>query len=236
MIEEKQKKLETRINDFHLRAEEFLGQYENENLDLLPKYTGYESGDITDSDNENVYAGWREEEDSNADEFEEESETVENILISMPSSWEKEVIERLGLQTLAEQELSLRQGQANDCLQALRMALEHKAVLYRIKIRQSKSTKSKKRAWEDVKGAEIKVYKHVRGYRRPRKAMVRLGADSIILDQYQVLEQEDLKLSGDVTDENRHSQRNDRLPWFWALDGQASSMSNTWMHECELII
>jgi len=42
---------------------------------------------------------------------------------------------RLGLATMASQELELRQGQANDALEGLRLALGHKSLLFRTKVR-----------------------------------------------------------------------------------------------------
>jgi len=45
--------------------------------------------------------------------------------IFMPSSLEHADIQRLGLVTMASQELELRQGQANDALEGLWLALRH---------------------------------------------------------------------------------------------------------------
>src|SRR6266481_883186 len=44
-------------------------------------------------------------------------------------------IQRLGLEPMAKQEMELRQGQANDALEGLRLALGQKALLYRSKVR-----------------------------------------------------------------------------------------------------
>jgi len=53
----------------------------------------------------------------------------------MPSSLQFADIQRLGLVTMASQELELRQGQANDALEGLRLALGHKTLLFRTKVR-----------------------------------------------------------------------------------------------------
>ena len=42
---------------------------------------------------------------------------------------------RLGLVTIPSQELDLRQGQANDALEGLRLALGHKTLVFRTKVR-----------------------------------------------------------------------------------------------------
>ena len=48
----------------------------------------------------------------------------------MPSSLHISDIQRLGLVTMASRELELRQGQANDVLEGLRLALGHKSLLF----------------------------------------------------------------------------------------------------------
>ncbi|KAH9983732.1 hypothetical protein BJV77DRAFT_966605 [Russula vinacea] len=140
-------------------------------------------------------------------------------------------IQRLGLGVLATQELELRKGQASDCLQNLRMALGHKADLYRTKVRKAKTSVDKTRIWDDVKAITVKINKHIRAYRRARKALQHLGADNAILLQYQELQSEHLKLSADITEENRFGQRSDVLPWFWRLGGQNEDQHDTWMEE-----
>jgi len=54
----------------------------------------------------------------------------EHMSIFMPSSLQFAYIQRLGLVTMASQELELRQGQANDALKGLRLALGHKSFLF----------------------------------------------------------------------------------------------------------
>jgi len=59
----------------------------------------------------------------------------EHMSIFMPSSLQFADIQRLGLVTMASQELELRQGQANDALEGLRLALGHKSLLFQTKVR-----------------------------------------------------------------------------------------------------
>src|SRR5882672_4070551 len=54
----------------------------------------------------------------------------EHMSIFMPSCLHISDIQRLGLVTMASQELELRQGQANDALEGLRLALGHKTLLF----------------------------------------------------------------------------------------------------------
>jgi len=57
-----------------------------------------------------------------------------NFQIFMPSCLHSSDIQRLGLVTMASQELELRQGQANNALEGLRLALGHKTLLFRTKV------------------------------------------------------------------------------------------------------
>src|SRR5882724_530044 len=59
----------------------------------------------------------------------------EHMSIFMPSSLHSTDIQRLGLATMASQELEWRQGQANDVLEGLRLALGHKSLLFQTKVR-----------------------------------------------------------------------------------------------------
>jgi len=81
----------------------------------------------------------------------------------------------------------------------------------------------------------VKINKHLRAYKRARKALECLKADAATLSQFQELQTEHLKLSADITEENRVGQRSDVLPWFWRLDGQNADQHNTWMQECKLL-
>jgi len=55
--------------------------------------------------------------------------------IFIPSCLQIADMHRLGLETMASQELELRKGQANDALEELRLALRHKSLLFQTKVR-----------------------------------------------------------------------------------------------------
>lgn len=61
----------------------------------------------------------------------DEEVPAEAMGIWMPSSVPRNEALALGLHTLQTEELELRKGQANDCLEKLRQALGHKAIIYR---------------------------------------------------------------------------------------------------------
>jgi hypothetical protein len=127
--------------------------------------------------------------------------------------------------------MKLRIGQANDSLEKLRVALGHKMILFRTSVRNSTSQRTRTRAWAEVDRVDTKVRKSARSYRQAQLAMTRLGASQETLMRYQVIKPKDLKLNGDVVEENWIGQRNDRLAWFWKLGGHDDD--NNWMQECE---
>lgn len=236
-IEDKRRKLEGRLNHFHEKAQEFIGGNAEEHPDILPQFTGWKKGDDADNKNEEALDKEALDEEKFWEEVddEENSENPETTPIYMPSSLKQEDIQRLQLRTLAAQELELRKGQASDCLQSLRMALGHRAILYRTKVRNAKSTVDKTRAWDNVKAMTVKVSKHARAYRRARKALEHLGADNATLTQYQELQSKHLQVNKDITEENRVGQRSDVLPWFWRLDSHNAEQHDTWTQECKFI-
>ncbi|KAG2057811.1 hypothetical protein BDR06DRAFT_877278, partial [Suillus hirtellus] len=45
------------------------------------------------------------------------------------------------------------------------------------------------------------------------------------------LKAEDLTVSKEVTEENRHGQSSDRLAWFWRINSAENSQKSEWMNE-----
>jgi len=194
--------------------------------------------DVVSSDVEDELEGCEVDDDHDAEEEYSDSDgddvgPPERLTLMMPSSFDRDDILRLGLEGLAEQELELRKGQANDALEDLRLALGHKALLWRTKVHHSNTNKKRTRAWEEIKVARQRVEKHVRRYHRARRALIRLNADSATMLKYQVIKTTDLKLSGDVVDPSRLGQRNDSLPWFWRMEGTNADQDGEWMQECQ---
>lgn len=118
-LEECRQRLEFSICNFHAKLDTMLEGLENEDLTLQP----VEEEDPGPSGNTNEDPnGWQ-------------TMAPEHMSIFMPSSLEHADIQRLGLVTMASQELELRQGQANDALEGLQLALGHKALLYHHKVK-----------------------------------------------------------------------------------------------------
>jgi predicted nuclease with TOPRIM domain len=130
-LEERRRRLETQINSYH------------DKMDLL--LDGLECEDVRTN---SLLSDLDEEFDADADEMEEQSLEGDNIndadededilpekmSLFLPSSLELADLHRFGLMDLATKELKLRKGQANDALDKLRLALGHKALLFRTQV------------------------------------------------------------------------------------------------------
>ena len=64
-----------------------------------------------------------------------------------------------------------------------------------------------------------------------------LPVDPEYLETLHDIGEDDMKMSGDITDEHRFGQRSDKLPWFWRLDENphAKDLSSPRMHECTFV-
>jgi hypothetical protein len=76
--------------------------------------------------------------------------TAETCPLLLPSTFGFPKITVLGLGSLAEKELQLQEGQANDELQGIRMALSEKSFLFRKDLCLAQSKLKKGRAWGKV--------------------------------------------------------------------------------------
>ncbi len=257
-IEDQRRKLEGRINIFHRKADGIMGGAALDDVVLTPgpeealhqwddveKWAETDQGSVEGEKDDESVGGGRSDDDSSSnndkmvdrdlddDDEENLAEYPERLSVLMPSSLGRDFIEEHGLETLASQEIRLRVGQANDALADLRLELGHKSLLFRTKVRNSKNTKGKTRAWRDVARSSMEVMKHVRRYQRARRALTELGADQEILLKYKDIRREDLKMSADILEENRVGQRNTTLVWFWQLGPQEDTDRNEWMEECQ---
>jgi hypothetical protein len=160
----------------------------------------------------------------------------ETSALPLPSSLAPGEIERLGLTDLATQEAGLRRGQINDALEGLRMALGEKSLLFRTEVRNSKSQRTSQRAWQNVNKQDLLAKRHKRAYDRARNALIILNTDKEYLSTLHDITPGDMKMAGDITEENRIGQRSTTLAWFWRLEGDAAGNEveiNPRMKECE---
>lgn len=98
----------------------------------------------------------------------------ESVALHLPSMIGHAKLASLKKQTLGEQELRLREGQANDALHRLRMAIGLSSVIMVTKIRPAKSQRLKTRAWSEAHNVRKTIVEQARVYTLARNAMKRL--------------------------------------------------------------
>ncbi|KAG1804565.1 hypothetical protein EV424DRAFT_1474441 [Suillus variegatus] len=155
----------------------------------------------------------------------------EKGVIPLPSNLGLEKCAALGIADIADQELTLRQGQANDALHHIRVHLADKAVIFRKTVRVAKLQALSTRAWAQVHSVDRAVSINASIYSKCRSQLCRLSVDDALLKRYQPLTREHLKVSTAVTDPNSRGQRNNVLAWFWSLDVEGDSDSSDWLNE-----
>ena len=160
---------------------------------------------------------------------------AEHISLHLPSYIGRSWCDTNAAEDLATAELRLREGQLNDSLHQIRIALGHKSYLFRNDVRPARTQRLKTRAWGEVHAVESTVQHHARVYNRARKSMVDLGAEASLLDRYKVLQCQDLRTDTTVIAPNVRGQRNKSLPWFWSMDVQRDAEVGAWMNDCRHI-
>ena len=158
---------------------------------------------------------------------------AEYIPLHLPSHFGRKWCNENGADDLAEAELRLREGQLNDSLHHIRIALGHKSFLFRHDIRPARTQRLKTRAWAGVHAVESTVQHHARVYIRGRKAMVDLGAGNNLLVRYKVLTRQDLSVKTSIIAPQVRGQRNMSLPWFWTMDVRRDADVGEWMEDCK---
>lgn len=226
-IAKKRQKLQTRIEQFNKKILHFIPD------DIDPaNFVDAEDGDQdmpeyleeTPEDEDNVFT---EHPASRSQRH------AENHILYLPSFMGEDKAE---LETLVEAEKQLRQGQANDALHELRIALSQKSVTFRTQIRAAKTQMTKTRAWTRVNNLDAQVRQHGRIYTAARKAMLALGMEGEEMDNYKPLTRDDLKVETAVLDPSIRGQRHLHLPWFWRLDVAGDSEDNNSMEQCKSVI
>jgi hypothetical protein len=188
-----------------------------------------EPSDSGESDEEGFFMDdeleWEEDEDVEL--------PIERVRLGLPSSFDMVERAQIGLGQLGETEAELREGQANDALEALRAGLAEKSLRFRTEVKPAKSHRTMTRAWDSIHRADKQIKAAVRSYRLARNALERLEAGEELLNRYQEVRKEDLKMSRDIVEENRVGQRSSELAWFWRLDRKWDGNQGDFVKECE---
>ena len=164
---------------------------------------------------------------------EEEPEvTPEKVILYLPSNLTSKQRRENHLQELGQMEYELREGQANDALERLKECLAEKSMRFRTEVRSAKGQKKITRAWDSIHRADKQIKQAVITYKVARQAIGELGGAGS-LKRFQEIKKSDLKMSGDIAEENRVGQRSNVLPWFWRLDGKVKENCGSYEKECK---
>jgi hypothetical protein len=165
------------------------------------------------------------------DELEDEDVPfADSVRLWMPSALGLDRCTRRGLTKLMEQEIQLREGQANDALGSIRLSLADVASFMRARHGDVKSQKNTTRSFAQLNAARGTLGRHARTYRRAYQALLNLDADT---DQFKELTVKDMKVSADVVEENRIGQKSDTLSWIWRIGGGKNEQGGNVMEECK---
>ncbi len=160
---------------------------------------------------------------------------AEHISLHLPSHLGCSWCSRNAAEDLAKAELHLWEGQLNDSLHHIHIALGHKSYLFRNNVHPARTQRLKTRAWTEVHAVKSTVQHHAQVYNRAWWSMLDLGADATLLDWYKVLEHQDLKIDMTVIAPNVCGQWNKSLPWFWSMDIRRDADVGPWMNDCRCI-
>lgn len=142
---------------------------------------------------------------------------AENMHLSFPSMIGSEILRATGYGALAEKELLLRKGQANDTLQAVRTTLGEKSFLFRHDLRLADSKVKKTKSWTRLITVNKKLNAQRWIYKKCRLAMIELAGGETEIPEYRELTREDVRVSTAVMKPNQAGQRDASLAWFWTL-------------------
>jgi hypothetical protein len=189
--------------------------------------------DLNDDDNQE---GNTDDDDDAKDHIKSTTSTrhvAESILLPLPSHLGLREHPDQTVAALSEEELIIRQSQASDSLQHLRLSLGMKCAVFRKMVSNAKSQKKKTRAWQAVGLATAAVQQHAQSYCLAQHALTKLNADQSILSKYPPLQKQDLTVSCDIVEENRLGQKSDLLSWVWRFGIGKEQDRDAWMDESE---
>lgn len=224
MLEER-RRLNVRINALEKKADMFMV------LDDAVKWAN-DKGKRRDGDDESSGDEWNDE------DGEDDALLPEEAKLPLPSSLAIGEAERLGLDEFANQEARLRKGQINDALDGLRLSLGEKSLLLRTEVRNARSQRTGLKAWDSVNKQDSNARRHKKIYDEARNALKCLGTEERYLETLQDITADDMKMPGDITEENRVGQRSDTLAWFWRFaddPDHGNTLENDRLKECKYL-
>ncbi|KAI5980780.1 hypothetical protein EDC04DRAFT_2617987 [Pisolithus marmoratus] len=151
--------------------------------------------------------------------------------LPLPSKFGMDECQSMGVHQLADMELKLHMGQANDALHGLRLALADKAVIFKSVVRPATNYSMRTQAWQMIHSIDCSIKQYAMIYRWCQDSMIWLGASWDILDHYQELINSDLATSTVAFTQGAHYHCASQLPWFWTIDIPRDTNSKSWLTE-----
>ena len=150
--------------------------------------------------------------------------TPERERITLPSALAPGEISHLSLQAIALIEAELCKGQVMDVLEGLCLALGEKSLCFRMEVRNANSQRTTHQAWDNVHKLDAKARKCQPAYQQAWSALQHLDIDPKYQAMLYDITDDNLKVAGDITDEQRFGQQLDALPWFWWIGEDRKSV------------
>ena len=131
--------------------------------------------------------------------------TSERDQITLPSALAPGEIEQLTFQSIATIEFELHKGQVTDALDGLCLALGEKSLCFWTEMRNANSQWTTSHAWDNVHklNTECKLRST---YWQVQNALQQLNIDLDYLETLQDITDDELKVAGDITDDQRFGQ------------------------------
>lgn len=164
--------------------------------------------------------------------------------VPLPSSFGILALRQHSLMGLVLLERQLRVGQMNDALQRLRTGIGYKSLLFRWKICNASSFRSRLRSHNEAHLAQRAVLKEVRIYMAARRSLLSLfdagdptdwpGLEEIKA-KYKVIVPADIRASTTVLEAFTPGLRNEHAAWFWTIGNNPDAeKEDNWMYQCKL--
>jgi hypothetical protein len=157
----------------------------------------------------------------------------EHIILPLPSCLGLNKQQDHTIAALVEDEVAIRESQAVEALEQLRLSLGLKSAIFRNNVAMAHTQYKKTKAWKAVTAADVAVRRHARSYGLAQHALVQLQVHSEILKRFPPLQKDDLAVSRDVLEENRLGQRSEHVGWIWRLNIGNGLGDDEWMQESE---
>ena len=140
-------------------------------------------------------------------------------------------IKHLSLRPFVLIETELQKGQITDALEGLCLALGEKSPCFQTQVCNANSQWMTCHAWDNVHKLDHRAWTFWSTYWLAWSTLQCLSIDPEYCTTLQDITDDDLKVAGDLTDEQRYGQWSDSLPWFWCIKYE-NNTSSPQMLEC----